>query len=273
MRMKEIIHVDRKLTGSFYEGFISSLAAFRIVSGGKGYLKYFFIPFLLNIVILLSIFYFSFSILQPWLSSFLQGDSWIYTILRNILGPMIVFFTAIISVMIYSVVGSIVTAPFNDFLSLKVEKDIGKEKFDEKLSLAVVLGDISRVALNLLKLLGMLIAANLLLLLLNFLPLIGNVLYSILSFLMTAFFLGFQFFDFPLERRRLAFSDKVKLTWRYKFMVMGLGMSFFLMTLIPVVGFLGLNIATIGATLLFIDNIKPVMKVTPGKKKDKVKKE
>ena len=126
-----------------------------------------------------------------------------------------------------------------------------------------------RITLNLVKLLGIMAIINLLILFFNLIPLAGNVLYSILSFLMAAFFFGFQFFDFPLERRRMLFGDKFKITWRYKYMVIGLGMSFFLSTLIPIVGFLGINLSVVGATKLFTDNIKPVLKIKPGKEKNK----
>ena len=42
-------------------------------------------------------------------------------------------------------------------------------------------------------------------------------------------------------------------------MVIGLGTGFFLMSLIPIVGFLTLNLGAAGATILFIDYVKPYL--------------
>ena len=132
MRLKELIHTDRKLTGSFYDGFISYFTAIKVVTTGSGYLKYFVVPFFLNLLILTSIVYYSFSVFHPWVMSFIQGDAWFFTFLRLLLAPILIFVTVIIAMLIYSIVGSIICAPFNDFLSLKVEREIGDESFDEK---------------------------------------------------------------------------------------------------------------------------------------------
>jgi len=255
-----MVQGEMKASGSFIDGFKSLISAFDIISEHKGLVKYFIIPFLLNIIILSGIFYFSYSSVYPWLSGLLTGDSIFISIIKCFLKPFLIILLGIITILIYSIAGSIITSPFNDLLSLKVEETITGETFDERFFLSVFINDIIRIIKNIIKLLGIFIAANLVLLLINFLPLIGSVIFSVLSFLLTAFFFGFQFFDFPLERRRMVFTEKLKITWKFKSIVIGLGTSFFIISFIPLVGFLGLNLATIGATTLFIDHIKPVIK-------------
>ena len=244
--------------GSFVEAFSSVFTSLSLVKQYKLY-AYFIIPFLINIVVLSLIFYFSFTTLKPMIQNLITGSGIVYDILRFIITPLLLIIQIIITIFIYSIIGNIVTAPFNDFLSQKVEIKAFGEKFDEEFSLKLIIGDIIRVAANLIKLLLLMAMAHILILFLNFIPVLGSILYTILGFMITAFFFGFQFYDYPLERRRFTFGKKLKITLRFAPQVLGVGVGFFLLSLIPIVNFLGLNMATISATVMFSNHIKPVM--------------
>jgi len=244
--------------GSFFEAFLSVFTSLSLVKKHRLY-AYFIIPFLLNIVILSSIFYFSFHTLKPLIDNLITGSGFIFDMLRFIITPLLLIIQLIITIFIYSIIGSIITAPFNDFLSKKIEITAFGENFDEKFSLKVLITDILRVVANLIKLLLLMIIAHLLIFLLNIIPVLGNILYVVLGFLITAFFFGFQFYDFPLERRRYTFGKKLKTTLRFVPQVIGVGVGFFLLSMIPIVNFLGLNMATIAATVMFSNYIKPII--------------
>jgi len=186
-----------------------------------------------------------------------RGDAWYLTALRWVISPILAAILGIAAIFAYSITGSIVTAPFNDIISAKVEIHLLGAGTDEGFSIDDFIDDMGRILLNTVKLLGLLLLFNLAILLLNFIPLAGGAAYSALSFASAMFFLGFQFFDFPLERRRLVFRDKLSVVWRHKFAAVGLGTGFFLITFVPVVGFLGLNLAAVGATELFVKRILP----------------
>ena len=252
-----IFKENAKIAGSFIHGFFSIFNVFKRLSGKKGYKKYFIIPFMLNVIILGSIVYFSFTTLDPIISDLLKGDSTIFSVLRAILRPLLFIILTFISIFLYSIAGNIIIAPFNDLLSEKVESLISGEKFDEKFSVSLFIQDIIRIVGNIIRLLVLIVIINIFLLVLNLIPFVGQIFYTILSFMVTAFFFGFQFFDFPLERRRLVFKEKLKVAWKMKFTVIGLGTGFFLMSLIPIVGFLSLNLGAAGATILFVDHVKP----------------
>ncbi|MCL1911697.1 MAG: EI24 domain-containing protein, partial [Leptospirales bacterium] len=243
--------------GSFVGAFLSVFSSLSLVKQYKLYV-YFIIPFLLNIVILSSIFYFSFTTFKPLIESLITGSGIIFDMLRFIINPLLLIIQAIITIFVYSIIGNIVTAPFNDFLSQKVEVKAFGENFDEKLTLKSIIANIIYVAGNLIKLLLLMAAAHILIFLFNFIPLFGNILYTVLGFLITAFFFGFQFYDYPFERRRYTFGKKLKTAFRFIPQVLGVGVGFFLLSLIPVINFLGLNMATIAATVMFSNCIKPV---------------
>jgi len=244
--------------GSFAKAFLNVFSSLSLVKQHRLY-AYFIIPFFLNIVILSSIFYFSFHTLKPLINNQITGAGFIFDTLRFIIAPLLLVLLLIITVLIYSIIGGIITAPFNDFLSQKIETTVFGEKFDEKLSLKSSIENIVRVTANLIKLLLLMIVVYLLIFLLNLIPVLGSILSTFLGFLTTAFFFGFQFYDFPLERRKYTFGGKLKFAFRFAPQVVGVGVGFFLLSMIPVINFLGLNMATIAATIMFNNYIKPVM--------------
>jgi CysZ protein len=244
---------ERQGSGSFFRGFVSFFRAIPFIFAHRGLGWYFIIPFLLNILVLVSVFMVSYTLFDAWFSGLLAGTEWYMALLRALLKPVLFVLLAVASVLAYSIMGCIVTAPFNDFLSLKVETAITGERFDGKFSIAALLGDILRISAGIAVLLLLVVMLNIMLLFLNLIPFFGQVVYGVMSFLTASFFIGYQFFDFPLERRRLGFSEKFWIAWRHKWLVSGLGAAFFLVSYVPVLGFLGLNCATIGATVLFTE--------------------
>ena len=252
--------------GSFAEAFASVFSSLSLVKQQRLY-AYFIIPFLLNIVVLSLIVYFSITTLNPLIQKLIPDTNadtffmlrFLMELLHFVIMPLLFIILAIITIFIYSIVGNIVTAPFNDFLSQKVEIKAFGENFDEAFSLKLIIGDIIRVAATIIKLLLLMAIAHILLLLLNFIPVLGSILYIGLGFMITAFFFGFQFYDYPLDRRRYTFFKKLKITLSFAPQVLGVGTGFFLLSLIPIINFLGLNMATIAATAMFSSYIKPVM--------------
>ena len=243
----------------FFKGVKSPFEAWGTVREHRGLKRYFVIPFFINVILLVAIVYLSAVYIYPLLLGFLpQGDAWYLMVLRWLVTPVLVLVLAVIIILLYSITGSIITAPFNDPLSARVE-NLFSETVDEPFSLRIFIGDIVRMAINIIKLILLLILFYVLILFLNLIPVLGNLLYALLSFLGTIFFLGFQFFDFPLERMRLTFREKIRVLWQFKSLTMGLGLGFFLISFIPIFGFLGLNLATVGGTVLYLEYIKPLL--------------
>ncbi len=258
MGSRKDLLIKEKIQNSLFKGFSDVFASFGFLGKHKGTIKYYILPFLINIVVLSATFYFAYTWLSPWLESFLQGDSWFFKLIAWLIKPLLITVLAITTVFIYSIVGGIIISPFLDFLSEKVEVVEGGESFDEPFSLANMLGDIVRTLKNMIKLLLVLLLINLLLFIFNLIPGVAIII-TFLNFLFASFFYGFQFFDYPLERRRYTFGDKFYICRKYFFSVAGNGMAFFLLSLIPVIGFLGFNSGTVGAALTFTRDIKPAL--------------
>lgn len=240
---------------SFFAAFKSVFSSAGFVSGNKGLLKYFILPFILNIILLSSIFYFSYSSAVPVLKNLLTGDAWYLRMLSMMVAPVIIVLLAFGTVIIYSAAGGIAAAPFLDLLSENVERRAGIPESGDGFSMLNLLKDIYRALMNTIKLLLIIIFINLLLLILFIIP-GGSFIYAFTSFFTSIFFYGFQFYDYPLERIKLSFSGKLKICWRWRRSVAGTGAAFFLLSFIPVIGFLGLNLATVGATLTYAERMR-----------------
>jgi CysZ protein len=230
--------------------------AIRTVRSSRALWGYFVFPVLLTLAVLTGLVYFSYSNMYPWLMDLLPaGDAWYLGLLRSVLSPLLLVLFILAGAFLYSITGTILTAPFNDPLSAKVEEMLRGTASDEKLTVGAVIGDITRTIKNTLWLMMVLAAVNVLSMLLNLVPVVGGAAYTAIGFSSALFFFGFGFLDFPLERRRLSFREKLRVTWRYRALTMGLGLGFIIITLVPLVGFLGLNLCTVGATELYLRHI------------------
>ena len=246
------------ITDSASGAFGDVINSFSFVSQNRSLFKYYIIPFLFNIIILSGIFYFSYNSLNPWLQGFLAGDAWYIGFLSLILSPVLFVILLIATILFYSIAGTIIASPFLDFLSSKTEEIYSGVSPDSDLSFIDSIKDVIRTAKNAVKLIFLLLFLNILLLFLNFVP-GGSFLYAFLNFFFTAFFYGFQFFDFPLEKRFYTFREKLRICWRFKKTLAGNGAAFFLISFIPLIGFLGLNSATVGAAISFKKYIEPAL--------------
>jgi CysZ protein len=239
-------------------GFRDVVNSFSFVSENRSLIKYYIIPFLLNLIILSAIFYFSYNSLNPWLQGLTAGDAWYMKALSMIISPVLFLILLISTIFLYTILGTIIASPFLDFLSSKTEEIYSGISPDADLSLTESIKDIVRTTKNALKLMVLLLFLNLILLFLNFIP-GGAFIYAFLNFFFTAFFYGFQFFDYPLEKRFYSFREKLRICWRFKRTLSGNGTAFFLMSFIPAIGFLGLNSATVGAAISFKKYIEPAL--------------
>ncbi len=260
MKQNNLFKDGAQLKDSFAKGFFAMYGSISTVLKNTELIRYFIIPFLLNIIILLGVGYFAYTYLYSWISGYMTGESFLFKMLGFMIRIILVAMILLISTLIYSAVGSIVIAPFNDLISLRVEEKLTGVNFNEKFSFAAFASDMIRILKNIIKLLLLIVALNIPLSFINLIPVAGTILFSIISFLITAFFCGFNFFDFPLDRRRMGFWEKLKVTMKFKFTVMGLGTGFFIFSFIPVINFLGLNLGAVAATSIFIDTIRPFLK-------------
>ena len=89
--------------------------------------------------------------------------------------------------------------------------------------------------------------------LLNLVPVIGQILYVVLSFTLTILWLGMSFLDYTFARHAYKFGLKVRFVRQNVFAVFGFGLAVFVGVLIPVLNLVFLPVAVVGGTLLYLE--------------------
>jgi len=88
------------------------------------------------------------------------------------------------------------------------------------------------------------------LLLLGFVPVLGQTVVPLLGACVAGFFLAVELTSIALERRGFALRDRLRLLWRRRLLALGFGVPVFLLFLVPLGAILGMPGAVAGGTLL-----------------------
>ncbi len=112
---------------------------------------------------------------------------------------------------LFTILGGIITAPFNENISQIVEEKITNEKVitgigfwkDTYLSIK---GEVQKLLFY--------FSILFVIFLLNFIPLIGNVVSAALGIIFSFYFNALDFLDYPMQRKLMTFRQKLKVTQR-----------------------------------------------------------
>ena len=209
-------------------------------------------PFLINLGLFALFFWLTYTRFDAWVRSLLPvGEGWWWQLLLYLLIVLVVLLLLIVEVYLFAVLGRIVAAPFLELLTQKVET-LARPEAGKPPEIGL-LKSIWRVALQESKRVLIYLAVMLPLLLLNFIPGLGNLLYAALAWLVTSFFLAGEFLDYPLERRGFSLGEKMRYTRSLGITGIGFGAAVFIMGLVPILNLALLPLAAVGGTLLFLD--------------------
>jgi CysZ protein len=163
------------------------------------------------------------------------------------------FFAAVvIGYILFFVVQSIITAPFNDMLSERVEQ-VAYGNQPKPFSWSFMLKGLGRTLGHELAKLGIYLIWILPMLLLLFIPVIGTIAFTIGGFILTQRFLAYDHLDYCMARREWGFARKRATLKKHRALTSGFGSAVASMLLVPVIGLLSVPMAAVGGTLLFCD--------------------
>lgn len=207
------------------------------------------IPILLNILAwIVTILIFSHYIWN-WTQQYLsQFDAWYWLILIYFLAIVLLIVLIGISLLVSLMLISIIAAPFNDVLSEQTYILLSGQLQQEPFSFRKMWQDIHRTITTEVKKTTMIVGIFLGLLLINFIPGIGTMLWIGGSFLFAVWALAFEYLDYMLSRRNWSFQQRRQFIWEHKMHAFGLGMGIYLMLLIPFLNFILIPVSVIAAT-------------------------
>lgn len=220
-----------------------------------GLRRFVIMPILLNIVLLIGLFWLFITQISNMIDSVMyfvpDWLSWLSSILFIFAVGMIllVFYFA------FTTLSGFIAAPFNGLLAEKVEKMLTGEVLVET-NMADFIKDIPRMlgrewqklVYSLPKFIG--------LFLLGFIPLVGQTVIPVLTFLFTAWMMAIQYCDYPFDNHKIAFHTmRFKLTEnRTQSLTFGTLVTF--CTFAPIVNLVIIPVAVCGATAMWVDTYR-----------------
>jgi CysZ protein len=193
------------------------------------------------------------SALPPWLG-FLTS---LAVVVDWVLSALLLLLLFLVTGFLLVQFGAILGSPWYGQLSEQIEKSrLGQLPQINTHPLAIA-QDIWRAILFELKKLLLMAIAAIPLLLFNFIPAIGTLLFSIGSLTLATTIVCLDFFDSPLERRKLPFRQKLTLVWRTFPASATFGLVCFGLVSVPFINILTIPLCVSGGTLLFCDRIWP----------------
>ncbi|GAA0789671.1 sulfate transporter CysZ [Marinobacterium sediminicola] len=151
----------------------------------------------------------------------------------------------------FSIVANLIAAPFNGFLSEKVEKKLrGAPVTDE--GWAEMLAMIPRALQRELHKLAYYLPRFLLVLIITFIPGV-NLIAPVLWFLFGAWMMSIQYCDYPMDNNKVSFRQMKQLMKARRVTSIGFGGLVQLGMLVPVINLILMPAAVVGATIFWVE--------------------
>jgi CysZ protein len=185
---------------------------------------------------------------DTWYWRVLDALLWVADLLLQIL---IVLISLVLLLIVAYALSFIVAGPFNDALSERVEVMVtGHEP--PPFSFGKFIKDILRtVRIEAIKAV-ILLSIPIVLFVLNFIPVVGGLLYVVLTFVFGAWDLGFSYADIPNGRRVVPLRERWRFARKNRWALIGLGAGF----IIPFFSLIFAAPMVVGGTLMYIDSHK-----------------
>jgi CysZ protein len=174
--------------------------------------------------------------------------------LRWLLWPLFVITVLLVVFYTFTLVANFIASPFNGLLAERVEALARSQP-------SVPAGgplwkEIVRAPVTELTKLGYFLVRALPLLVLFLLPGL-NAVAPVLWLAFSAWMLALQYADYPLGNHGLRFREQRRLLGRRRVLALGFGSAVLLLTVVPIVNFLVMPAAVIGATLMWVEQFAP----------------
>ncbi|MDQ7781883.1 MAG: EI24 domain-containing protein [Desulfomonilaceae bacterium] len=214
--------------------------------------KYAAAPLLVGTVILGIAYILIYYSVTGLVGSYADG-AWYLKVLYYIVSVIVTVLLLVIVFFVFARVASAIAAPFNELISEKTE-ELVTGTFDETpFSFFGLIKDSGRSVVHSFKILGIYVA-----LLGGGLPMIlvpgvGGLLYAVFGALLSSYMFAYEYLGYPMDRRRLSFSEKRRFLRRHFSKAMGFGLGNLAVASIPGINLLFIPAAVVGGTLLFLD--------------------
>ncbi|WP_067868014.1 sulfate transporter CysZ [Neptuniibacter marinus] len=212
------------------------------------------VPLLTNVVLFIGAIWLLFSQFSGWvdkmISAFLPDWEWL-SFLHYLLWPIMALLVFVMVYYSFTIVANIIAAPFNGFLSEKVEKRLrGNVITDEGWKAVVAL--IPRSIARELSKLAYYLPRVLFLVVLSFIPVI-NIIAPFLWLLFGAWMMAIQYCDYPMDNNKVSFKNMKLMLKSDRLTSIGFGGLIQLGMMIPILNLILMPAAVVGATIYWVE--------------------
>lgn len=214
------------------------------------------IPLVINILLFTAAIYVAvhqFDVLMGWLLP--QGPQWWAELARTVLWVFFSILVLLILFFTFTIAANFLGAPFNGLLSEKVEEYISGSRVNNSGGIRDFVSTILPSLLSELKKALYFLLTAALIFLVILVPAV-QVLSPFIWALFTSWMLALEYAAYPMENHRLFFSQARRQVRKQKLLALGFGAAVMVASTIPVVNFVVMPAAVVGATLMWIERFK-----------------
>lgn len=243
-----------KSSSGILKGFFYPYKGFMFIIRNPGLLSYVAIPTAINTLLYSLFLWYTSTRIHSWIESLVyRGEEWYWAVLFYVALVVAALLVLVLVVYTFTIVGSLILSPFNDLLSEKVDTIYSGGTADEPFQLKGLFKDMARSVKAEIGRIAIYLTGLVLLLALNLFPPIGTAIYGVAITLFTMYFIGWEYFDYSLERHKFPFGRKLKANMRNSLTLITFGAGASLSLMIPLLNLAAIPVCVTGATLLFCD--------------------
>lgn len=240
------------MISGFFKGFGFLMQGFPLIFQ-KGIRAFVLIPLLINIVVFSGAVWLAYTQYQQlmgqllgWLPSWLSWVEWIFLPFFALLIMLVIYYT-------FSIIANFIAAPFNALLAERVEMKLRGQKVADGSNLSV-LKNIGKTLGSEVKKVFYMLKWMPLLLLITVIPGV-NLIAPFAWIIYGAWMYSLQYTDYPMGNHGLFMKEELQVLRKNRGHALGFGAATTLITIIPVLNFLAMPVAVIGATAMWVKTL------------------
>ena len=216
------------------------------------------IPVAINAVLMIALLWFFISHIAgwaDWIVSFMP--SWLDW-LTMILVPLAVLSLIMLFYFTFTTITNFIAAPFNALLAEKVELQLTGEQLNN-MTMAEMLKDVPRMLKREWQKMAYSIPRFIALFLLSFVPVVGQTVVPVLTFVFGAWLLAIQYCDYPFDNHKISFKRMRNALGQRKILNFTFGTFVSIFTALPFVNLVVMPVAVCGATAMWVEEYRNFM--------------
>ncbi|NBF02368.1 sulfate transporter CysZ [Pseudomonas sp. Fl5BN2] len=209
------------------------------------------LPLVINLVLFVGLIYFASHQFSLWVDALMPSlPDWL-SFLSYILWPLFVILVGLMVFFTFTMLANIIAAPFNGFLSEKVETVVrGTDDFPP-FSWGELIAMIPRTLAREMRKLGYFLPRAIGLFILSLIPMV-NLVAAPLWLLFGVWMMAIQYIDYPADNHKMSWQDMLAWLRQKRWQSLGFGGIVYLALMVPFVNILMMPAAVAGATLFWV---------------------